>query len=330
MTGNGPGIGRSPSTPDLQSDFNVEDRARSGESGGNEGGEQAPGEPSPTQPESHHQPSQPALPIVEAHHRNPHLRIELPPRRRSRLSGEGHFTDIPLQDRSPSARNAPLSPLAGPSTMIREDEDEEDKGSIPKASSPSLSPGTPASPKTPRRARGYSLRTQLFVKNAVSTPTTASTHRRGESITSMISRHLPSRGGSDHSGDAKDATVGHSDSSTTTNGSARKKGLASTYAGILKPKTNPVIRSITGVVEDIKQRIAKYNEIPPSKNGRIIPFCPHGTDKLVDERTGQAYINNTVRSSRYTVWNFLPKQLAFQFSKLANLYELRSTWRIEG
>ncbi|RPA71295.1 P-type ATPase [Ascobolus immersus RN42] len=115
--------------------------------------------------------------------------------------------------------------------------------------------------------------------------------------------------------------IEYSDSSTT-KGSRKGKGFINTCAGAFKPRTNPITRTINGVIDDIKKRIEKHYEIPPTKNGRIIPFCPHETDTLVDERTGLPYINNTVRSSRYTAWNFLPKQLAFQFSKLANFFFL--------
>jgi phospholipid-translocating ATPase len=45
---------------------------------------------------------------------------------------------------------------------------------------------------------------------------------------------------------------------------------------------------------------------------------------LKDERTAsnKPYISNFIRSTRYTIWTFLPKQLYFQFSKLANFYFL--------
>lgn len=45
---------------------------------------------------------------------------------------------------------------------------------------------------------------------------------------------------------------------------------------------------------------------------------------MKDERTAhnKSYIPNFIRSTRYTLWSFLPKQLYFQFSKLANFYFL--------
>ncbi len=64
--------------------------------------------------------------------------------------------------------------------------------------------------------------------------------------------------------------------------------------------------------------------LPPSRDGRHIPLNPGLARQkpLKDERTGHSYVPNFIRSCRYTVWNFLPKQLFFQFSKLANFYFL--------
>ncbi|KAF3910873.1 hypothetical protein ABW20_dc0106810 [Dactylellina cionopaga] len=71
--------------------------------------------------------------------------------------------------------------------------------------------------------------------------------------------------------------------------------------------------------------VLRMQDLPPSKEGRKIPFTVFknrkGT-KLVDERRNKKYINNTIRSSRYSIWSFLPKQLIYQFSKLANFYFL--------
>ncbi len=62
--------------------------------------------------------------------------------------------------------------------------------------------------------------------------------------------------------------------------------------------------------------------LPPSKDGRRIPLAPHRPDPLIDERRGYPYISNSIRTSRYTVYDFIPKQLLFQFTRLANFYFL--------
>lgn len=56
-------------------------------------------------------------------------------------------------------------------------------------------------------------------------------------------------------------------------------------------------------------------------DGRRIPLRL-GEEPLLDERTGRPYISNRIRTSRYTIWNFVPRQLIYQFSRLANMYFL--------
>lgn len=66
--------------------------------------------------------------------------------------------------------------------------------------------------------------------------------------------------------------------------------------------------------------------LPPSKDGRHVPltFGSVRRTPLIDERRGgsKTYLSNFIRSSRYSIWSFIPKQLYFQFSKLANFYFL--------
>lgn len=74
--------------------------------------------------------------------------------------------------------------------------------------------------------------------------------------------------------------------------------------------------------------LTRFNRypLPPSKDGRHIPLTFGHVRKtpLKDERTDgtKPFVSNFIRSSRYTLWSFLPKQLYFQFSKLANFYFL--------
>ncbi|PSS00840.1 hypothetical protein BD289DRAFT_458411 [Coniella lustricola] len=85
----------------------------------------------------------------------------------------------------------------------------------------------------------------------------------------------------------------------------------------------------------IVQGLLCQKPLPPSTDGRHIPLDPgiarrkdDGGDSrgkyggLTDERRAKPYISNFIRSSRYTIWSFLPAQLFFQFSKLANAYFL--------
>ena len=68
--------------------------------------------------------------------------------------------------------------------------------------------------------------------------------------------------------------------------------------------------------------ILRIKDIPSSQDGRHIPVDATRDKALIDDRTKQPYIDNYIRSSKYTVWNFLPRQLFAQFSKLANFYFL--------
>ncbi|KAI1372807.1 phospholipid-translocating P-type ATPase [Hypoxylon crocopeplum] len=74
----------------------------------------------------------------------------------------------------------------------------------------------------------------------------------------------------------------------------------------------------------IIEGLLRQKPLPPSLDGRHVPIVAGGVRKvpLIDERSGRHYISNFIRSSRYTKWSFVPKQLYFQFSKLANFYFL--------
>ncbi|WQF79531.1 Putative P-type ATPase, HAD superfamily, P-type ATPase, transmembrane domain superfamily [Colletotrichum destructivum] len=72
------------------------------------------------------------------------------------------------------------------------------------------------------------------------------------------------------------------------------------------------------------QGLLRQKPLPPSADGRHIPLdmSRSRSDALIDERTKKPYRSNFIRSSRYTIWSFLPKQLLFQFSKMGNFYFL--------
>ncbi|OAA41818.1 ATPase, P-type, phospholipid-translocating, flippase [Metarhizium rileyi] len=70
----------------------------------------------------------------------------------------------------------------------------------------------------------------------------------------------------------------------------------------------------------IIEGLLRRKPLPPSTDGRHIPLNP--SEALMDERSQRPYISNFIRSSRYTAYDFVPKQLLFQFSKLGNFYFL--------
>jgi phospholipid-translocating ATPase len=55
---------------------------------------------------------------------------------------------------------------------------------------------------------------------------------------------------------------------------------------------------------------------------RTFPIVKYRTSPLENPQTGKLFISNTIRTARYTFWDFLPRQLVAQFSKLANFYFL--------
>lgn len=66
--------------------------------------------------------------------------------------------------------------------------------------------------------------------------------------------------------------------------------------------------------------ILRVKRPPPSKGGRVIPVgIENDRPLLIDNRTNKPYCDNLITSSIYTYYNFLPRQLVAQFSKLANV-----------
>lgn len=72
------------------------------------------------------------------------------------------------------------------------------------------------------------------------------------------------------------------------------------------------------------ESILRQKPLAPSKDGRRIPLdlAAEQAPSLIDERRGRAFISNAIRTSRYNVFDFFPKQLFFQFSRLGNFYFL--------
>lgn len=224
-------------------------------------------------------------------------------------------------------------------------------------SDPQRSGSFPLSPKT--RSRGWSLRRTLLNRNLDDSDTRASTaaaaarnsiieldevsspspgssrpqafdaitspNRSDRSTSSKKSDHIViiSPGIDQHSG-----TDHHSDS-TFPDRQTLKKGLQGISAlphyesWILeRARHNAHLKRIQAGYHKLRKIILRIQEIPPSKDGRHIPLDASRKKALIDERTGRPYVENWIRSSRYSAWNFVPRQLFAQFSKLANFYFL--------
>ena len=89
-----------------------------------------------------------------------------------------------------------------------------------------------------------------------------------------------------------------------------------------RAKRFPIYRKLRAIAERGRKTLLRIHEVPLSKDGRHIQLGTYGREKPLDERTGRHYIDNSISSSRYSLWNFLPRQLFAQFSKLANFYFL--------
>ncbi|KAF7536120.1 hypothetical protein G7Z17_g13093 [Cylindrodendrum hubeiense] len=72
----------------------------------------------------------------------------------------------------------------------------------------------------------------------------------------------------------------------------------------------------------IVEMILRRKHVVASSDGRHIPLDLEHEQPLVDTNRGVTYVSNNIRTSRYTVWDFFPKQLFFQFSRVGNFYFL--------
>lgn len=68
--------------------------------------------------------------------------------------------------------------------------------------------------------------------------------------------------------------------------------------------------------------LGRRGGVVAQKSNRVIPISPWKTSPLIQPETGKPFISNAVTTARYTIWDFLPKQLYAQFSKIANVYFL--------
>ncbi|KAJ4251973.1 drs2 neo1 protein [Fusarium torreyae] len=144
-----------------------------------------------------------------------------------------------------------------------------------------------------------------------------SMHRTDKSLTSPIDK----------------ASLGYNGETTGTKSSVRadiKKYLRERRERKIGPGAKPTWKDRTyKQLSEFHQKvivemILRKKPLEPLPDGRHIPLNPveRNANGLIDERAGKPYISNFIRSSRYTIWDFIPKQLIFQFSKLGNFYFL--------
>ena len=241
-----------------------------------------------------------------------------------------HFT-AENEPSSDEHRRQPASLSLDTSGLILDEELHE--SSLPIQSAPSAGAGLSTRSQSPRskmRNRGYSLRRSLFDKDI---------HSQPGSDGGVIEMELP------------ECSSGRPVSSTTTG--KNEKGQPAVTVSTLAVDEDSSIPSeptrlgdkladrqfaygrvsLVDAVQELlprlrrsyekaKKTFLRMNAIPPTAEGRHITLDFSDPSIPIDERTGVPYINNVIRSSRYTLLNFFPRQLLAQFSKLANFYFL--------
>ena len=216
---------------------------------------------------------------------------------------------------------------------------EEDNGSRPNIEVVQHAPDQPAEGPVPRgppvsptgsrrRARGLSLRSQLFFRNAQDQYEARATGAENPTLhTHEEDMAIELADAADKDGTEPKSTENIQGDGAIRDGSIRDKKLKSTaidtlpnYTQLTQKQGQSLGYRVKDLFHKIRRKALRINEIPPSKDGRhILLVNVSQKEQLIDERTGRHYVNNTIRSSRYTLWTFLPRQLIAQFSKLANL-----------
>ncbi|KFA49144.1 hypothetical protein S40293_06163 [Stachybotrys chartarum IBT 40293] len=102
-----------------------------------------------------------------------------------------------------------------------------------------------------------------------------------------------------------------------------REPLRERVAHAMAPLKQRVREAATTIYQKtIVELILRRKHLVASKDGRHIPLAIEHDKPLLDTRRGHSFVSNTIRTSRYTIWDFLPKQFFFQFSRVGNFYFL--------
>lgn len=207
------------------------------------------------------------------------------------------------------------------------------RGSSPTSlsASPSKFPylNSPTPPRT--RDRGFSLRRSLFARNINGQPQASGSTielRPGVSFSTHLEYMQPNSASQSNKKLGTTITIAAvademKRSARLTKGT-RASSFLPHYENWVKDRAarSILLTRWKQTYQKVSKFILRIHDIPPSKDGRHIHLDATRKESLIDERTGRGYVDNMIRSSRYTLWNFLPRQLFAQFSKLANFYFL--------
>lgn len=111
------------------------------------------------------------------------------------------------------------------------------------------------------------------------------------------------------------------------NGSEEGGSVMNTASGAVRGRCRSIRATVDETAAEWYQKyliegLLRQKPLRPSRDGRHVPLNAEDDAPLIDERRGHEYVSNSIRTSRYTVYDFVPKQLIFQFTRLANFYFL--------
>lgn len=213
-----------------------------------------------------------------------------------------------------------------------------------------------------RRKRGLSLRSQLFNKALASllpAPPQQSqpiemgnmaNRERSPTLASTPEITVASADEDDHPGAFYPDTKGnlsynvtHQSISRSTTHLTTASSNESRATSFDTPRSRKLLlrrrsrASLSATLWRIRDKILGKSELTSTERGRVIPLCVSkenanvlfndeyynsNAKQYTDERTGDGYCDNSITSSKYNIYTFLPKQLQAQFSKIANCYFL--------
>ncbi|KAJ9653951.1 drs2 neo1 protein [Neophaeococcomyces mojaviensis] len=192
---------------------------------------------------------------------------------------------------------------------------------------PAVASSQPARIVSQGRNRGYSLRRSLFAQNL---------QKQGEQYGSIMelepsssSQHTPPSASNAEKGPAV-ITIEESPKDEYPPTMINSRHTASshlnmpTYPSRLRKQRQraTLIKQAAAAIKSIRDRISRATVLPSTVDGRHVQINTNHDYSPIDERNGKSYISNKIRSCKYTIWNFAPKQLYAQFGKLANFYFL--------
>ena len=203
----------------------------------------------------------------------------------------------------------------------------ESAGVVRSLSSSSLPTKSPTSPQS--RNRGFSLRRSILARNLPGPAESGGSVLELQSLSAAeINSHSKGNDG-ENKKTAASVTVSPLGEANSQIGDDRKSikkeyqpNSLPHYETLLKVSQNGLLARFRATKESIRKKILRIHDKPPSKDGRKLALDPRRTKALIDDRTGHEHTSNTILSTRYSLINFLPRQLFAQFSKLANFYFL--------